>query len=422
MRTAVSPGRLIRLAIPGVVGWTAALGVFVLLFGADAVAAPASTLADPDAAPLVALGVGATVCWGLGLRRTLRGIGVGLHPLRAIDLVSAATFVNSVTPFGQTGGDPLSAVLVERTTGVEYERGLAAIVSVTGINRVVPLLVAGGAGTLYRHARPDRELPAVTAGSIVVPARGAVVAVGTLLTAVGLVGLVGTRSGVGRRVRQRGLRVSEWLPGSVRRRAAGVATRARRFKRALGRTLTSPATAGAVLVLGAIGEVALAGSLWGTLSVLGETVPLALALAAVPLSRIGAVAPTPGGAGGVEVALAGVLIALGGVPAPVTGVAALAFRLLTFAVPTVVGGGVVALVLTRRCRRAANPTVWPVQRSRRDRPLPSSAAQPLLTARIDVRSGVVVSDADRTALPVGRTGEGRDAGFRRDRRPYPQRR
>jgi uncharacterized membrane protein YbhN (UPF0104 family) len=236
----------------------------------------------------------------------------------------------------------VSAVLVERTTGARYESGLAAIVSVTGVNRVVSVVVAGVAGLVYLRGPPVGNLGPFGGG----PALVALLA-GTLVVA-GVAGITGVDFGTGEGMRRGGVgrvgaAVRRRLPSRVRHRVEDVRNRAGRFVRAVRRTLTDTRTAGTVVTLAVFAELALGATLWGTLLLLEVTASPALAVAVVPLSRVGAVAPTPGGAGGVEVALAGLLVALGGVAAPVAGVAALAFRLLTFAVPTVVGGGVVAL-------------------------------------------------------------------------------
>ena len=355
MESSVTLRQVTRRAVPGFVGWTAALGVFLLLFGTESVVTAARTLATPMAGPLVALGVGATVCWGLSLWRTLAGVGASVHPVRAIGLFFAATFINGITPFGQTGGDPVSAVLVERTTGVEYESGLAAVVSVTGINRLVSVVVAGVAGLLTLHAGTT-TLTHIGGAPMTLVAAGTLVAVVSLVGVVGVVGVSvggpnesghGALDGAMTRVRTVLDPSDSRLPKRLRRRLTALRARGVRFARAMRRTLGDGRTTGTVVCLGVLGECALGATLWGTLLMLGVTASPALVLAAVPLSRVGAVAPTPGGAGGVEVALAGLLVALGGVAAPVAGVAALAFRLLTFAVPTIVGGGVVALTLTR---------------------------------------------------------------------------
>ena len=44
-------------------------------------------------------------------------------------------------PFGQTGGDPVSAVLIDRVAETEYETGLAAIGSVNALNRIASIFL-----------------------------------------------------------------------------------------------------------------------------------------------------------------------------------------------------------------------------------------------------------------------------------------
>ncbi|QSG08774.1 lysylphosphatidylglycerol synthase domain-containing protein [Halapricum desulfuricans] len=68
--------------------------------------------------------------WGLCLHTVLRALGTPISRARAILVFVAATFANQVTPFGQAGGEPISALLVSEAADTEYEDGLAAIASV----------------------------------------------------------------------------------------------------------------------------------------------------------------------------------------------------------------------------------------------------------------------------------------------------
>lgn len=52
------------------------------------------------------------------------------------------TFANNITPFGQAGGEPVSALLISRASDSKYETGLAAIASVDALNFVPSIVLA----------------------------------------------------------------------------------------------------------------------------------------------------------------------------------------------------------------------------------------------------------------------------------------
>jgi len=59
------------------------------------------------------------------------GVGENRYPVYA-----AAVFSNNITPFGQAGGEPVSALLISEAADSEYETGLAAIASVDALHFV----------------------------------------------------------------------------------------------------------------------------------------------------------------------------------------------------------------------------------------------------------------------------------------------
>ena len=71
---------------------------------------------------------------------------------------------------------------------------------------------------------------------------------------------------------------------------------------------------------------------------LGVQVPLAVVLLAAPMAALGGIVPLPGGTGGIEVALAGLLVATTALTGDVATTAALLFRLSTYWVHVAIGG------------------------------------------------------------------------------------
>ena len=113
--------------------------------------------------------------WGTGLRFVLDVVESSLTLPRAILLFDATGFINSVTPFGQAGGDPVSGLLAARVVPMRYERSLAAIVSLNTINRLALVLLGlvGAGSLLIRVGFTDSVRSAVLVGSAAVVAAGA---------------------------------------------------------------------------------------------------------------------------------------------------------------------------------------------------------------------------------------------------------
>jgi uncharacterized protein (TIRG00374 family) len=104
---------------------------------------------------------------------------------------------------------------------------------------------------------------------------------------------------------------------------------------------------GNVLVIaGAIGYWAWDNAvLWVAFRAVGASVPLSIVLMGYLIGLLGGLLPLPGGVGGIDAGLSGMLIVYGA-PAAATVAAVLAYRLILFWLPLLVGG--IALVHLRR--------------------------------------------------------------------------
>jgi uncharacterized protein (TIRG00374 family) len=106
-------------------------------------------------------------------------------------------------------------------------------------------------------------------------------------------------------------------------------------------------SAGAIAVVRSGNLLVLAGSigywafdnftLWATFKAFGYTPPLTVILMGYLIGQMGGLLPLPGGIGGIDGGLIGTLIVFG-TPAAVTAAAVLAYRLILFWLPLVVGG------------------------------------------------------------------------------------
>jgi uncharacterized membrane protein YbhN (UPF0104 family) len=158
------------------------------------------------------------------------------------------------------------------------------------------------------------------------------------------------------------------VPGDFERRLGHLARRRGRIGRLATRFATLPATLGSGVrtalglvrerrwgLLGAVGywgfDIAVLGA---SFRAFGSVVPVAVLVMGYFLGTLGSLLPLPGGIGGVEGGMIGAFAAFG-VPAPRTVIAVLAYRAISFWLPTLPGiGGYATLRSTVRTWRAAD--------------------------------------------------------------------
>ena len=301
--------------------------------------ADAVVRADPVllAAVLVAAACWLT-SWGLALWTVLGGLGAPVRGHVAVLVFAAATFANNVTPFGQAGGEPVSALFVSRAADTKYETGLAAIASVDSLN-FVPSIALATAGIAYFSTR-------LTFGSRL---RLASYAVGALALAVPLLVVVGWRyrhtveQGAVRAATPVARLVGRLFPGREPPSRAAVRSRVDGFVHAIERATGNRRRLALALGFSTSGWLCQSVSLWLSLTALGANVPFPVALVAVPVGAIAGVTPLPGGLGGVETVLIALLAALS-VPASAAAGAVVVHRVGTCLLPTVLGGGVAGVL------------------------------------------------------------------------------
>jgi uncharacterized protein (TIRG00374 family) len=327
----------VALAVLGVVVWVIGAGeVLGALGGADRSVVPA----------LVAIVAVWLTAWGLALWTVLRAIGAPVSVPTSVAVFVAAVFSNNVTPFGQAGGEPVSALLISTAADSEYETGLAAIASVDTLH-FVPSIGLGIVGLVYLLAGAV-ELTE----DLFVAALGVAVLVGFILAAATLGwryrGRV--RSGVVRVATPVARALAALVPGRAPPTRAAIEDRVDGFFAAVGRVANSRRTVALAMGFSALGWISLAGALWLSLYALGHSVPFAATLFVVPVGSIAGVTPLPGGLGGLEAAFIALLVPTTGLPASAATAGVLIYRGMTYWLPTLIGGGV-ATVLGNRARR-----------------------------------------------------------------------
>ena len=280
---------------------------------------------------------------GLVVHRPRR---VGRRPLvSSFLLFSGATFANNVTPFGQAGGEPITAFLISRVTDAEYERGLAAIASVDTLNFVPSITIALlGAGYFATEV-------ALGANRSVLVAVGGVVGLAVVVPTLVYLGwrrryglearIVDGLTPVIRVLARRLPRVPVPTPEGIENRIDG-------FFRAIERVAANPRQLAVALAASTAGWLCQTLALRVAFEAIGVSVPLSVVFVVVPIGAIAGVTPLPGGAGGIETVLVLLLLAapLPQVTEPVAVAAVVIFRGAVYWIPVLVGGTVVAWIGT----------------------------------------------------------------------------
>jgi len=302
------------------------LAALVVLLGPDRLAARLVRVN----LPVFALGFLATllslVCWSEATRRPFVDAGATLSPWKSFLTHNVAMFGKQVLPMGALGGPVVMAYAFERATSMGYNRSLAVmtVVEFLGVAASVSLGLLS-LGWLLLFAPP---LPAV--GSVrlavitfAVVAAGAAGAFWYLRTAVERVFLSVTRllrASVGR-LSGRLYRTLD--PG---RAGTGLA----RYYRTMDAVVDDRRLVVAVFGFNFLGWVFASLSLYTSALALGVELSVVLALFLIPASGVVTVIPLPGGLGGVEVALVGVLAAFGDLPLALAAAVVVLYRLCSY--------------------------------------------------------------------------------------------
>ena len=86
--------------------------------------------------------------WANSWHKLINRVGGNVSFFKALKMFTAGNFLNSVTPLGQFGGEPLMAYVIKNNTDLEYEKGLSAVVSADIIN-AIPIFTFMLGGSAY---------------------------------------------------------------------------------------------------------------------------------------------------------------------------------------------------------------------------------------------------------------------------------
>ncbi len=329
----------LRTTLAGFAGALAVLAVLFYVVGVGDIAA-ALVLANPLALVAVLVATSAWLtAWAMALRTVLSVLGVTVAPRRAVLVFTSVIFANNVTPFGQAGGEPVSALLVSRSTDSEYETALASVASVDALN-FVPSIALALLGLLYYAAqftlgrRLELALAVVAVLAVVVPTVGVLLWRNRGAVEEGVVDVLTPVAA----------KVADLLPNRSPAPRAIVSERVGMFFEAIERVGTDRRRLGLALGLSATGWLAKVASLWLSLYAVEQVVSLAALLVVVPVANIAGMTPLPGGLGGIEAALVVLLVTTTTVDPATASAAVVVHRAATYWLPVVVGGSAASAI------------------------------------------------------------------------------
>jgi uncharacterized protein (TIRG00374 family) len=245
-----------------------------------------------------------------------------------------ATFLRGIVPWGRAGGPAMTAYVFSRIADSPFERNLAPLGTADFFNVVATTtMVSVGLGYLALERHLLGPVVDMTAGFSV-----------TVVLATGLVvvsvrreewlvrGVLGATAGLRTTVGRRSSTVRSRLePGRVR-------TRLDRFFETVDAIRTDRDGLLYAFTLSHLGWLAGAVPLYLSLRAVDATVPLPVVVLVIALGGLATAVPLPGGLGGVELAITGLLVLLAGVDLPVATAGVLLYRLATYWLRIVLGG------------------------------------------------------------------------------------
>jgi len=313
-----------------------AVGGFLVAVGPEAVAAELATAALPVLAVGFLSVVVALGCWSEAVRRLVATTGHSVGGSRYRRAYLSGEFLKQVLPMGQSGGPVLMAYTVSQETDAPYESTLAAASVFAFLNVVASLVLAVAGLALLVVTRRGPTGPLLRTVLVAMVAVTAVVLLVSylavyhrpLLERVALRVAAALRRAVGRL----STRVETALAPDAVEHVVGT------YADSVGQLAGDRRQLAATVALAVTGWVFFLLPLYTSFAAIGDPVPYALVVFAIPVVTLLNVVPLPGGLGGFEVALAGVTAAVGGLDLPTATAAVFLFRLSNYWFLVLLGG------------------------------------------------------------------------------------
>ena len=290
----------------------------------------------------VVVGFSSLLVWAWVWHRFFGEVGIEATVSETVRMFLTGNFLNSVTPLGQFGGEPIMAYIVSQTTDADYETSLACVVSADLLN-ATPFFTFTLGGIVYLGVFGSLQGPFVDIAALAVVLMVLLALVAYLLWSDDAAlwdGIIRIIDAVEDRLGRYGS-VFE----SVRENVEGVE---RAFREA-GSDRRFLITTAAVSHLAILAQILSLYFVFRSLGLPTEFVPIYLI---VNLSVIATLSPTPGGTGTYEAAFTGLTTLFYSVDLATAVSAAVLFRLTTYWPGILVGA---ATLLTLRDEMATSP-------------------------------------------------------------------
>jgi glycosyltransferase 2 family protein len=289
-------------------GFGGAIVVFSLLayfVGVDQIVAAVSQ-ANVRLILLVMLStLGWLLLWSLALQTVLQILDVELAVWKTFFVFAGATCLNNLTPLGQVGGSPATALLISRTAETDYEASLAGIASVETLNLFPSIILALlSAAYLIANQMMSAKLRYATTVTLVLS-----VFLPTVLY-VGWLYRTQLQDQSTQCIVFVGSNVTRILPRISPPKKEVIRQSVENFFKAIERIAGHKRGLAIAFVYLTLGWVCQMAGLWLAFRAVGPTIPFIVTLFIIPISAIAGVTPLPGGAGGIETVLLGLLLGM----------------------------------------------------------------------------------------------------------------
>lgn len=265
----------------------------------------------------LALGVLNIYFWAYVWQKIFSLSNIKIPFKRTFHLYTGALFMNSITPLGRAGGEPIIAYLITEKLPTDYEKTLSTLLYADSIN-LFPLITFGiiGSITLFFLGFLSPET-------------------NTLFTIIfGIAIIIAIISFSKRRKKQLSNYLHHYYKGKDSKILEKLLTEIRETIQDLKEIYTAikekPSSLGPPVIVSHLAYFSQVLVLYLTLLSLGVSVNIGYLLLILPLSIVGHISPTPGASGTAEAVLAGLLATVAGVQFSVAVTAAILFRLCTF--------------------------------------------------------------------------------------------
>ena len=128
-------------------------------------------------APAFFFGLAVFPAWAFTWYRVFRKAGINLSYFKSLEIFMAGTFMNSITPIGQFGGEPVMAYLVSKNSEGNYEESISSVFSADVINGIpmVTFVLGGASYLLLFGSLKDIVLQAVYAAFLATAIGGIII-------------------------------------------------------------------------------------------------------------------------------------------------------------------------------------------------------------------------------------------------------